>query len=131
MTKRLFQDDASPAGTVVRKPRCAQAFDDGRSQRRRSRYVEQDVLAGAVLLHLLDFGFQVRIELGAVGISAEIMKALREISPATCAVVARVFRLRGAFVHPVAKLVVVELRPPNAENVKLGIGAADARQVVK
>ena len=60
--ERLLQNDARPAFAVAGQAGLAQPFDDRRRQRRRRRDIKQHVLAGAVLLQLLDLGLQVGIE---------------------------------------------------------------------
>src|ERR1039457_7135596 len=72
-----------------------------------------------------------RIEIRMVSIADEVVQPLGEVGPAALAVVARVFRLCRAFVHPLAKLIVRELSSTDAQNVKSGVGAANARQVIQ
>ena len=64
-------------------------------------------------------------------VSDQVVQALGETFPVILAVVACIFRMRCALVHPLLELLIGKLRAADSQHIKIRIGAADARQVVE
>src|SRR5207247_1543227 len=83
--ERLLDDDAHPAAAALGRPvqpRLAQAANEGRVERGRSRAVEEPVAAGAsLLLDLAQVVAQARIQIGVGGVARVVEEGLREAVP--------------------------------------------------
>ena len=79
MAKRLLDDDAPPCVRLVIHMHRAQAFGDGRVERRRGRHIIQPV--GRAALHLAEEGPEMLIVAGRVEVAPRVPQLIRENFP--------------------------------------------------